>query len=395
MGCADTVLLSPVMPADGGNGLAMRAGLLLEGLARAARVRVLVVPVFGPPGRASALVGRLGIGVEVLPLDPAPDPVADIVARLGSPRGRERAGALHPLPALCRLATTSAAEAVAGAAAGTDLVLAQRLYLAPFLDALLDRSDRARVALDVDDVESVTQRALGMEQEATAFERLEAHYLPLVDRVITCAGRDRDLLADRHDVRAIDVVPNAVRLPPSAASAAPAHDLLFVGNLSYRPNADAARWLCTEVLPRLGGATLAVVGSRPGADVRALGTRKGVTVAADVPDVTPWYAGASVAVVPVGVGGGTRIKIVEALAHRRPVVSTTAGADGLGLAGPDGPVAVADSAEEFAGECRRLLDDPTLAERLARRGEEIVRETATVDVVAPRIAQIARAMVAP
>jgi glycosyltransferase involved in cell wall biosynthesis len=187
------------------------------------------------------------------------------------------------------------------------------------------------------------------------------------------------------------VIPNAVRAPESLPEPAPRHDLVFVGNLSYRPNVDAARWLCEKVVPLLGDATVALVGSRPAPDVRALAATPGVTLAADVSDVAPWYAGARLAVVPLHAGAGTRMKVLEALAHRRPVVATRVGSEGLEL---DGGVIVADSEDEFAAACRRLLDDPALARRLAARGEASVRRTATVDVVAPQIDRLFRNILA-
>ena len=135
------------------------------------------------------------------------------------------------------------------------------------------------------------------------------------------------------------LVPNAVRRPTEVSSVGRArHELVFVGNLSYGPNADGAEWLCREVLPRLHEARVALVGSRPGPQVLELAADRRVTVAADVPDVTPWYRSSAVAVAPIRAGGGTRIKILEALAHRRPVVATTVGARGLALARGDEPL---------------------------------------------------------
>ena len=390
MSAAATLFLTPVMPAAGGNGLAMRAGLLLEGLAGAGPVRVLVAPVFGDPGPPTPLAGRLAASIEVLPLDPEPDPVADLTDRLADPRSRARLQALHPRPSLARAATLAASRSVAEASRGVALVLAMRLYLAPLLDVLLDRPRRPAIALDVDDIESITQRELGHAAEAARFERLERAYLPELDRVIVCCDEDAQYVADRYELRAASVVPNAVRPPASdGVHAAARHDLLFVGNLSYAPNADGAGWLCREVLPRLPGATVALVGSRPRSDVRELEFDQRVTVAADVPDLAPWYRAASVAVAPLRHGGGTRIKVLEALAHGRPVVGTTLAARGLGVSGSDGPVLTEDTAAGFAAACRRLLDDGDAAARLAERGREIVLATATVDTVAPLVAKLA------
>jgi glycosyltransferase involved in cell wall biosynthesis len=353
-------------------------------------VRVLVAPVFGDPGPPTALADRLAATVNVLPLDLDPDPVADLTARLATPVGRARAGALHPQPALCRTATLAAAKAVAETSRGVGMVVAMRLYLAPLLDVLLDRDRRPALVLDVDDIESVTQSELGQAEEASRFERLEAVYLPSLDRVIACSTEDADRLTGAHDLTAVTVVPNAVRRPTPVDDHAPARqELVFVGNMSYGPNADGAEWLCREVLPRLHGAKVALVGSRPGPKVLDLAADPRVTVAADVPDVTPWYRSSAVAVAPIQAGGGTRIKVLEALAHRRPVVATTVGARGLELAGSEGPVLRADTADAFAGACRRLLDDPALAARLAKRGEEAVMSKNGVDVVAPLVERLA------
>jgi glycosyltransferase involved in cell wall biosynthesis len=164
----------------------------------------------------------------------------------------------------------------------------------------------------------------------------------------------------------------------------PDHDLLFVGNMSYVPNIDAVTWLCRQVLPRLSGVTTAIVGRQPPPEVRALASER-VTVAADVADVTPWYSRTRIAVAPLFSGGGTRIKVLEAFAHQRPVVATTIGAEGLGLSGDGGPILVADEPSAFAAACRRLLGDPGMADDLARRGHEMVARLATIEVVAATI----------
>ena len=365
----DAVLITPAMPSDGGNGLAMRAGLLHAGLARSCDVTVQVAPAFGVPG----------------------DPAADMIGRLQLPGGVERAQALHPLPSLARTASADAARQTAELAAGAALVLVLREYLLPLLDVLLAQPRRPRLVLDVDDVESVTQRQLGERAEAERFARLEAHYLPLMDAVTTCSREDATLLG------ATTVIPNAIRMPTlDGAARDPDHDLLFVGNLSYAPNVEAARWLCHEMVPLLGDdVRVAIVGSRPTADVHALATDARVTLAPDVPDVTPWYARSSVAVVPVRRGGGSRIKLIEALAHRRPVVSTTVGAAGMPWSVAESPVVVADTTEAFARACRELLGDPARARDLGARGSALVRERASIEAVAPQIDRLVRSMVRP
>ena len=189
-----------------------------------------------------------------------------------------------------------------------------------------------------------------------------------------------------------------VRLPSLAGDRAEPrvvdHDLVFVGSMGYAPNAEAVDWLCGAVLPELPGVSLAIVGSDPPPAVEALAGLAGVTVVGAVAEVAPWYERARVAVVPVRRGGGTRIKLLEALAHDRPVVSTTVGAEGLDLvAGRDG-LLVADDPQAFADHCRHLLADPAFARGLAAAGRDRVARTATVDVVAARIDELFRELTA-
>jgi hypothetical protein len=176
----------------------MRAGLFLESLAGSYSVRVLVVPIFGDPAPPDGFVRRHASDFAVLELDPPREPRAELTDLLSTPAGRRRAEALHPRPSLCRPATPAAAEAVAARAEGSAGVLVMRAYLAPFCDALLDRAGRPRLILDLDDLESDVNRALGLSEEAERYERLERHYLPLFDSVITCSALDREEVARRH-----------------------------------------------------------------------------------------------------------------------------------------------------------------------------------------------------
>ena len=147
--------------------------------------------------------------------------------------------------------------------------------------------------------------------------------------------------------------------------------ILFQGSFHYDPNIDGVDWLIDEVAPFLWG-------ELPDAQIRLVGTtsprvekRHGppaVTVAGRVPDMDPELARADVAVVPLRIGSGTRLKILESFAHRIPVVSTTVGADGLDV--EDGVhLLLADRPEEFARACRRLIEDRVLARRLVDAAE--------------------------
>jgi len=136
-------------------------------------------------------------------------------------------------------------------------------------------------------------------------------------------------------------------------------------------------WFADEVLPLVRAAvpefTLDIVGSSPPPAVRRLARAPGVHVIGRVPDPRPWLRDAAIVVVPLRAGSGTRLKILEAWAAGRPVVSTTVGAEGLDAA-HGRHLLVADDAPGFARAVRRLLADPRLRDRLAHAGRTLAEE---------------------
>ncbi len=384
------VFLTPVLPASGGNGLAMRAGLFLDGMARRHAVTVAVVPVAGPPRTGDRLAVRLAASCLTLSLADPDELRRWPSVLLATPEGRHRARRLYPLPALCRRPSARAERELQGLVEQASLVHIMRSYLAPCLDFAFDDQSRPPITLDVDELDSGVQRQLGCQEQAERFERLERYYIPRADQVYTAAAEDARIIRECYGARQVSTVANAVRPPAPAGSVDASYDLLFVGNLSYPPNVDAARWLCEQIRPLLGEVTIAVVGSAPGPETRALAALPGVTVAADVPDVSPWYAAARIAVAPLRIGGGTRTKIVEALAHGRPVVTTPVGASGLEV-GEDRGVLTASTTEEFAAICRRLMRDPAAAARIAAAGQPKVTMAEEVAGQIDRLSCAARA----
>jgi glycosyltransferase involved in cell wall biosynthesis len=369
----------------------MRAGATLDALAQLGPVDVIVVPVHGPlPATVPTPAGAATC--TVVAIDHRPEERLDFMARLAAPGWRDRAARLHPRPVACRPATMGVAGEIAGLVDGADLVVVYRLYLAPFLDVVLRDPARPVCVLDVDDVESSTWIQLGELAEAERYDRLEREYLPLFDRVLAAHEGDARDLSGRGGVR-VDVVPNGVALAGATRVREPRWDLLFVGNMSYRPNAEAAAWLCDRVLPDLPSARVALVGCDPPPAVEACGRPGRVHVSGTVDDVSRYYAGASVAVVPLLAGGGTSIKVLEAFAHGRPVVSTSVGARGLPVV--DGEhLLLADDPSTFAAACRRLLADPALAAELAGAGRELVRRSFTTGSIATLRREVFRAAVA-
>ncbi|MCB9913670.1 MAG: glycosyltransferase [Planctomycetes bacterium] len=176
-----------------------------------------------------------------------------------------------------------------------------------------------------------------------------------------CTAHDAERFRARHPETVAHVVPNGVDLAhfqPRAVERDP-DELLFLGSLDYAPNVDGLERFLAEVWPALRAArprtSLVVVGRAPSAELRRE-ARPGVHVIPDVDDVRPYLARAAALVVPLTIGGGSRLKIAEALAMGCPVVSTEIGAQGYAPA-PDLEVvpAVADLAEALA---RRLAAGP-------------------------------------
>jgi glycosyltransferase involved in cell wall biosynthesis len=151
--------------------------------------------------------------------------------------------------------------------------------------------------------------------------------------------------------------------------------LVFSGSMDWHPNEDAVIYFADAILPRIRaaipGVTLTVVGRNPSARLREVADRAGILVTGTVDDVRPSIGEASVYVVPLRAGGGTRLKIFEALAMSKPVVSTTVGAEGLALETGRHFVA-ADDPRHFADEVVSLLRDPERRRTLGQAGRRLV-----------------------
>jgi len=161
--------------------------------------------------------------------------------------------------------------------------------------------------------------------------------------------------------------------------------------MDYPPNIDALRYFFREIHPRVAravpGVRVLVVGRSPTPEVLAWSSRPGVTVTGSVPDVRPYLAEATLVVVPLRVGGGTRIKILECLAAGRAVVSTSVGAEGLGLRHGE-QLMLADDPESFARHTADLLEDRALRQRLAEAGRLCVLARYSWSELGQRFAEI-------
>ena len=223
-----------------------------------------------------------------------------------------------------------------------------------------------------------------------AFEREACRHF---DYVVAVSREDRDLMEREYGVKAITDIPTGVDTEffrPSGEGPQEAHELVFTGSMDWLPNEDAIRFFNAEIMPRvkreMPDATLTVVGRNPSQGLVALAESDvSIKVTGRVEDVRPYLERAALFVVPIRIGGGTRLKIYEAMAMEKPVVSTTIGAEGLPLS--DGAeLLIADAPDEFASAIVRLLRDDELARSLAARAAAKVRELYGWDKVAEAFA---------
>lgn len=215
-----------------------------------------------------------------------------------------------------------------------------------------------------------------------------------VDRVVAVSDADREALQRLIPGLEVAVVPNGVDLeflrpgvvPPLADLRQPA--LVFTGKMDYRPNVDAVLWFVDAVLPliraELPTAHFYVVGQKPHPRLKPLANHPAVTLTGRVPDVRPYIAGAGVYVVPLRIGGGTRLKVLEAMAMGQAIVSTRLGCDGFAF--QDGrEVLFADEPAEFAAQVLRLLRDREAAVQLGRHAREYVAAHFGWEAIVPRL----------
>ncbi len=276
-----------------------------------------------------------------------------------------------------------------------DLIHLHRLYMLPILSNIPAHLSCVPAQIDMDDVESRTRERLArlaklngdirlarlMAHDAELYRSLEIHQLSRFVRAFVCATGDRQLLSSKINKPPIVVIPNTVAIPQTRSSseyrASSSFIFLFVGSIGYYPNLDAVAFFCREIAPVLRRrATIPF-------EIRAVasGRTRQWSKVPQIPELVRCdpseyglaaeYAKADAVVAPIRAGGGTRIKILEAFAHKRPVVATSIGAEGLGVRA-DEHILIADTAEAFAAQCLRLMQDFRLRGDISERAFELV-----------------------
>lgn len=233
--------------------------------------------------------------------------------------------------------------------------------------------------------------------QVNKLRRYERQICEQVDRVIAVSDADRDALRALNPALDITVVPNGVDLDYYAAysrerdSQAPDYGpqaLVFTGKMDFRPNIDAVIWFADEVLPLIRreepDARFVIVGKEPHPRVQSLAGRPGIIVTGWVPDIRAHIAAAAVYVTPLRIGGGTRLKVLEAMAMRSALVSTRLGCEGFPLNGQE-IVTFADEAASFAAATVALLRDPARRASQGDAGRRFVEANYGWRAITPRL----------
>jgi glycosyltransferase involved in cell wall biosynthesis len=401
------LFITPSMPLLSGKGGAMRAGMHIQGLSKIFDVHVLVLARFGiepdfvPEPELQEKMASLKV-VEVL------------MHMRGYVKSRQtnvdviRHFFVRPRPAAAFPKEDIAAILKALASRKFDCIFFGRLSTG----VLMENADfrkwvgKTPRVLDIDDIESETSRreakTIGLKKgraghlndifDAFKLSLIESRVFKRFDQVLVCSDHDREKIAARHPKTSFGVLPNGFQVPATRAERTQPSvlTLLFVGSLNYAPNTDGILFFCKEVLPRIRRRLdvpfrLLIVGRNPTKAVHDLDRLPEVTVVGTVPDVTPYYQSATLAIAPIRFGGGTRIKILEAMALGCPVVATTLGAEGLDVTDGEN-ILIADQADAMADACVWLAQNPILQESLSQSGWETVKALYSPDAVAQKLA---------
>ncbi len=288
-----------------------------------------------------------------------------------------------------------------------DIVQFSGLELGGYLDLIVAEAKGAKVVYDALNAEAELQRviaavdsdrlgripaALYSSIQARRLSRFENRICAGVDAVIAVSREDCDLLR-RHAGAPITIISNGINADdyrPHAESQRARQQLVFTGKMDYRPNVDAVEWFCADVLPlvrqHMRGVQFKVVGRNPHPRLQALAD-SGVHLTGWVESVLPYLHEATIFVVPLRMGSGTRLKILQAMAAGCAVVSTSIGAAGLNDEAR-GAIAIADEAATFAETIIMLLKDEGRRSEMGELARQNVREHYDWRALIPSLLQL-------
>ncbi|HSE87967.1 MAG TPA: glycosyltransferase [Candidatus Binatia bacterium] len=272
-----------------------------------------------------------------------------------------------------------------------DVIQIEFPFLTPYLKAV-DARVHAKKILSMHNIESLRfERELQLSQwgkrrlvllgDQLFFRGWETEALRQFDGIITVSDLERRWVQHQAPRKTVELIPNGVDTeyfsPRSPLPSRQNPYIVFTGAMDYPPNVDAATWFCNDILPvlqqKIPHLCFKIVGKNPHPRVVALDKRSGVEVTGTVTDIRSYIAGSLALVVPLRSGGGTRLKILEAMAMERPVISTSVGAEGLEITSMV-DILIADDPGQFLNHVQLLLKSPETSKHLGRRARRLVME---------------------
>jgi glycosyltransferase involved in cell wall biosynthesis len=376
------LILANRLPWPLDDGWKVRTFHVIAGVASHARATLVVFHPLSDRALVDAARAALGERVRLLALEPPPSYTFGNLVR----------GLVTPTPVhVWNQESASMRRVVQDIVASDppDLVIAESTFMARYLTLV---PEGVPSIVDTHNIDSVTfaryvhSLPLGFRRAYASvtvrrLASLETATFRSASGVWVCSDIERELAQRSAPSTRIWTVPNGVDttyFAPSAGAPTDTSRLLFFGRLDYFPNVDGMHYFAREILPRIEagrpGTRVDVVGASATRELRELAARTpALQLSGRAPDLRAAIEAAAVVVVPLRVGGGTRLKILEALSMAKPVVSTRIGAEGLDVT--DGEhIVLADSADAFADAVLGLLGDPARAARLGAAGRARVRE---------------------
>jgi sugar transferase (PEP-CTERM/EpsH1 system associated) len=398
------LFLSPTLPYPPNQGGAIRTWGLLSGLARLHQVALLA---FAP----------LSDGSTQADIHPVLQAVCQDVRCVEMPM-RKKSRRLKDLlfsekaDLALRLFSPQYAQQLQSWLSQTafDAVIIEGLEMACYLP-LVRQHSQAKIVFDAFNAETlIQQRAFDTDirqpkrwgaafyslLQAGRITHFERTICQQADRVLAVSSEDQALLTQHTPNSPVHLIPNGIRLADLANKPTPPYPftqptLLFTGKMDYRPNADAVEWFAHEIFPlvraQVPTAEFWIVGKQPIASVRVLANEPGIVVTGEVPDTHPYLAGCDVYVAPLRMGGGTRLKLIEALAQRKAIVATAIGAEGFSFQN-DVELLLAEKTQDFANAVLALLAHPPTRTRLAEAGYQRIASEFDWEMIVPKLERI-------
>ncbi len=381
------LFLSSWFPYPANNGSKIRVYNLLRGLAQ--RHEITLVSFTDRPGEpVPPQLKALCRQVYTVPEKPYNPTSLQALLGLFQPKPRVLVDRYEP-----RMAEIIRRELASGRC---DLVIASQWYTASYLEGMQNvPAIFEEMEAGVFDEGPARLNPLQRLRRALMIAKFRTYFRRLIPQFAACTVVSE---VEREKVRSLvphypglEVIPNAVGVDDyrDVREDPQPGQLIFTGSFTYAPNYDAMLWFVQDILPRVRAefpqASLTITGDHTGMPFPQV---ENVRLAGFVDDVRPLIASSWASIVPIRVGGGTRLKILEAMALRTPVITTTKGAEGLDVRAEE-HLLVADSPEDFAKAVIRLLSDPALRARLAASGYELVKRKYDWKVVVPCFVELA------